>query len=136
MIALIQTSTIKHGVVRIEEWPEGLVLWVGGEIAWKQWEHPRDVVTLKLQLDTKAVRAVRRRPMNDAELEHLKKSHAKLLKAAKAGASAIDTLLGDSDLDDDTSPEFKACVALNRAIEFAEGTKGRTGRVLRSRSNT
>lgn len=26
-----------HGLVRIEEWPEGLVLWVGGEIKWKSW---------------------------------------------------------------------------------------------------
>jgi len=25
------------GVVRLEEWPEGLVLWVGGEIVWKSW---------------------------------------------------------------------------------------------------
>lgn len=74
--------------------------------------------------------------MTDAEIEHLKKSHAKLLKAAKAGASAIDALMGDSDLDDDDSPEFKACVALNRAIEFAEKTEGRTARVLRARSNT
>ena len=74
--------------------------------------------------------------MDANEIEHLKKSHAKLLKAAKAGASALDALVGDSDLDDDTSPEFKACVALNRAIEFAEGTKGRTARVIRARSNT
>lgn len=25
------------GVVRVEEWPEGLVVWVGGEIRWKSW---------------------------------------------------------------------------------------------------
>ena len=24
-----------HGIVRLEQWPEGLVFWVGGEIAWK-----------------------------------------------------------------------------------------------------
>lgn len=42
----------------------------------------------------------------------------------------------DSDLDDDDSPEFKACIALNRAIEFAEGSKGRTARFRRARSNT
>lgn len=50
----------------------------------------------------------------------LKHSHAKLLAAAKAGASALDTLMGDSDLDGDDSPEFQACVALNRAIDYAE----------------
>jgi len=25
------------GIVRIEEWPEGLVLWCGGEIMWRSW---------------------------------------------------------------------------------------------------
>jgi hypothetical protein len=27
----------KLGVVRIERWPEGIVVWVGGEIRWKSW---------------------------------------------------------------------------------------------------
>lgn len=31
----------KYGVIRLEEWPEGLVLWVGGEIKWKSWEPDR-----------------------------------------------------------------------------------------------
>lgn len=74
--------------------------------------------------------------MTDAELDHLKKSHAKLLKAAKAGASALDALMGDSDLDDDDSPEFKACVALNKAVDFAQATTGRNARFRRARSNT
>lgn len=26
------------GMIRIEEWPEGLVLWVGGEIVWRSWK--------------------------------------------------------------------------------------------------
>jgi hypothetical protein len=26
------------GVVRLEQWPEGLVLWVGGEVKWQSWE--------------------------------------------------------------------------------------------------
>ena len=55
-----------------------------------------------------------------AELALLRRSHAKLLAAAKLGASALDTLMGDSDLDDDDSPEFKACQALNNAIDYAE----------------
>ena len=55
-----------------------------------------------------------------AEIERLQKVNAKLLRAAKAGASALDTLMGDSDLDDDQSPEFKACLALNRAVDFAK----------------
>lgn len=28
----------KYGIIRLEEWPEGLVLWVGGEIKFKSWE--------------------------------------------------------------------------------------------------
>lgn len=59
--------------------------------------------------------------MTDAELDRLKTSHAKLLKAAKLGASALDVLMGDSDIDDDDSQEFQACLALNKAIDFAEG---------------
>jgi hypothetical protein len=27
----------QHGTVKLELWPEGLVLWVGGVIVWKQW---------------------------------------------------------------------------------------------------
>lgn len=50
----------------------------------------------------------------------LHKSHAQLLAAARLGASALDTMMGDSDLDDDDSPEFKACRELNKAIEYAE----------------
>lgn len=27
----------KYGAIRLELWPEGLMLWVGGEIVWKSW---------------------------------------------------------------------------------------------------
>lgn len=27
------------GVIRVEKWPEGLVLWVGGKVKWKSWEN-------------------------------------------------------------------------------------------------
>ncbi len=27
------------GTVRLEQWPEGLVFWVGGEIVWKSWKN-------------------------------------------------------------------------------------------------
>lgn len=55
-----------------------------------------------------------------AQQQVLRRSHAKLLAAAKLGASALDTLMGDTDLDDDDSPEFKACQALNKAVDYAE----------------
>jgi len=46
---LSQYRDDKHGTVRVEEWPEGLVLWVGGEIAWRQWRpQSHQVITLKL----------------------------------------------------------------------------------------
>src|SRR5687767_8303271 len=54
------------------------------------------------------------------EIGDMRKKMRKLLAAAKLGASALDTMMGDSDLEDDDSPEFKACQALNRAIDFAE----------------
>lgn len=28
----------QYGTVRIEEWPEGLVIWVGGEIVYRSWK--------------------------------------------------------------------------------------------------
>jgi hypothetical protein len=28
----------KYGTIRLEAWPEGLVLWVGGEIRWRSWK--------------------------------------------------------------------------------------------------
>lgn len=28
----------RFGTIRVEMWPEGLVLWVGGEIRWKSFE--------------------------------------------------------------------------------------------------
>lgn len=31
-------NVARFGAVRIELWPEGLMLWVGGEIAWKSWK--------------------------------------------------------------------------------------------------
>jgi len=34
---LLKTETPRFGVVRVARWPEGLVLWVGGEIVWKSW---------------------------------------------------------------------------------------------------
>ena len=35
---LTKVVTKKHGHIRVEQWTEGLVLWVGGEIKWKSWE--------------------------------------------------------------------------------------------------
>ncbi len=32
-----QIRTLEHGVIRVEKWPEGIVFWAGGEIAWRSW---------------------------------------------------------------------------------------------------
>jgi hypothetical protein len=39
----------EFGVVRLEEWPEGLVLWVGGQIRWRSWgDKDPEVATTRL----------------------------------------------------------------------------------------
>lgn len=53
----------------------------------------------------------------EAELAKLKAEKRKLVNAGKAAASALDALMGDSDLDDDDSPEFKACQRMNRVLD-------------------
>ncbi len=58
----------------------------------------------------------------EAKVAALKADKRKLLLAGKAAASALDTLMGDSDLDDDKSPEFKACQRLNRVIDAVSKT--------------
>ena len=52
-----------------------------------------------------------------AKVERLEAEKRKLVKAGKAAASALDTLMGDSDLDDDHSPEFKACQRMNKVLD-------------------
>lgn len=34
---------MKYGVIRLEEWPEGLVLWVDGKAVWKSWHEYSDI---------------------------------------------------------------------------------------------
>jgi hypothetical protein len=53
----------------------------------------------------------------EAEVAKLKAEKRRLVRAGKDAASALDSLMGDSDLDDDDSPEFKACQKLNRVID-------------------
>lgn len=45
----------RYGTIRLEEWPEGLVLWVGGEIKWKSWETyftPQDLYNRHVSSDS------------------------------------------------------------------------------------
>lgn len=35
---MFQGQSEWFGVIRLESWPEGLVLWVGGEIVWRSWQ--------------------------------------------------------------------------------------------------
>lgn len=39
IVTLFKTDSYKAalGTIRLEMWPEGLVLWVGGEIRWRSW---------------------------------------------------------------------------------------------------
>lgn len=47
----------------------------------------------------------------------LEADRKKLIAAGKAAASALDALMGDSDIDGDDSPEFKACQRMNRVLD-------------------
>lgn len=40
IVKLYEQRSDEFGVIRLELWPEGLVLWVGGEIRWKSWAAP------------------------------------------------------------------------------------------------
>lgn len=33
----------KYGTIKLELWPEGLVLWVGGKIRWESWKEYSDI---------------------------------------------------------------------------------------------
>lgn len=55
---LYTERTDAEGVIRLERWPEGLVLWVGGEIRWKAWADPKKLVTITLSADTQEMRAI------------------------------------------------------------------------------
>lgn len=35
---ILKRVSKQHGAIRLEEWPEGLVLWIGGEIHWRSWK--------------------------------------------------------------------------------------------------
>jgi hypothetical protein len=37
---LFEERTDAEGTIRLERWPEGLVLWVGGEIRWRSFDWP------------------------------------------------------------------------------------------------
>lgn len=52
-----------------------------------------------------------------AKVAKLEAEKRKLVKAGKAAASALEALMGDSDLDDDQSPEFKACQRMNKVLD-------------------
>jgi hypothetical protein len=55
---LFETRTDADGVIRVECWPEGLVLWVGGVIRWKQWKptpfDPEDLLDISKALGASA----------------------------------------------------------------------------------
>lgn len=33
-----EKATTQRGLIRLEEWPEGFVLWFHGEIVWMSWQ--------------------------------------------------------------------------------------------------
>ncbi len=65
-----------------------------------------------------------------SRIDALESRNAALVKAARMGHSALDRLMGDSDLSEDDSYEMQACQALAAALAAAEAavdnTKGPT----------
>jgi len=57
---LFQQRTEAEGAIRLERWPEGLVLWVGGEIQWKSWRSEKDAISVTLSADTTQMQALLR----------------------------------------------------------------------------
>jgi hypothetical protein len=61
---LYQLRTETYGTIRVEEWPEGLVIWVGGEIRWRSFAcpHCKDYIGhcpyCHRKLDKKSVSAI------------------------------------------------------------------------------
>jgi hypothetical protein len=51
--------TPEDGLIKLERWPEGYVLWYHGEIAWKSWEADRPGVPSRLQMVLDAAERVR-----------------------------------------------------------------------------
>jgi len=41
VVTLFRERHDDYGVIKIELWPEGLVIWVGGEIRWRSFDWPR-----------------------------------------------------------------------------------------------
>lgn len=41
MEVLFETDKLfgKFGTIKLEKWPEGLVLWISGIAVWKSWEY-------------------------------------------------------------------------------------------------
>ncbi|MFM9943419.1 MAG: hypothetical protein ACKVP7_28475 [Hyphomicrobiaceae bacterium] len=90
-------------------------------------DHHRDVA-IRDGLEQLGITYITTRHHSDARLDEqvaalkervqrLEDDKKKLVKAGKAAASALDTLMGDSDLDDDQSPEFKACQRMNKVLD-------------------
>ena len=55
---LARAATPEGGMIKLELWPEGYVLWYHGQIAWKSWEHTGKTVTAAIvaSVDSEAVR--------------------------------------------------------------------------------
>lgn len=44
-----------YGTIKLEQWPEGIVLWFGGEIVWRSWKDKPQDITLRLRIKTEFV---------------------------------------------------------------------------------
>jgi hypothetical protein len=68
----------RYGIIRLEQWPEGLVLWVGGEIKWKSWVNPvPDLIVIEAR---KYIDDCRVKPYSKEEAFSIIGEHFKMLE--------------------------------------------------------
>ena len=56
--ALIQETTPDEGLIRLEYWPEGYILWYHGEAVWRSWRKAETVSKIVLKIDPSEVQAM------------------------------------------------------------------------------
>lgn len=78
VVRLCSYEDNKLGMVKVELWPEGLVLWVGGEIVWKSWVNSvPDLIIIEAR---KYIDDCRTKPYESSQAFKIISDHFKMLE--------------------------------------------------------
>lgn len=66
--SIVKETTPEDGVIKLEYWPEGYVLWYHGEIVWKSWE--KRAITVNIHADMKPLIGIVHRAIREHEIRH------------------------------------------------------------------